>query len=274
MKSFFKVTVVSLALATSTACASFDLPQKPFFGNKEGKLSSEEGKQVEANEASAKEQIDKDFLLESKYFNVIKTVDNKPTITNPENMLALVNKEFSLPGTYEPNDLVTPNVAFSFGDADIPQRYIRKEAATALENLFKGAEKEGIELLAVSGYRSYERQLGILNNEMKRKGEEQAHQVVASPGESEHQSGLAMDITSRSNNLELSTNFGETVEGKWVRENAHRFGFIIRYPEGKEDITGYQYEPWHLRYVGVKQATILFKHDLTLEEYFKKAKAM
>ncbi|MED4531988.1 M15 family metallopeptidase [Metabacillus fastidiosus] len=250
------------------------MPQTPFFGDKEGKISAEETDKTKTNPALAGEQIDEDFLLESKYFNIVKNVDSQPTIANPENVLALVNKEFALPATYEPDDLVIPNVEFSFGKADVPQRYIRKEAAAALEGLFEQAEKEGIELLAVSGYRSYSRQLGVLNNEEKKKGKELARQTVALPGQSEHQSGLAMDVSSRSNNLELSEAFGETEEGKWLRENAHRFGYIIRYQKGKEEITGYQYEPWHLRYVGVERAKVIFEHDMTLEEYFKKAKAI
>lgn len=274
LKLFVKLTIVSTVFAVSTACANLEIPQTPFFGDKEGKISAEETDKTKTNPALAGEQIDEDFLLESKYFNIVKNVDSQPTIANPENVLALVNKEFALPATYEPDDLVIPNVAFSFGKADVPQRYIRKEAAAALEDLFKQAEKEGIELLAVSGYRSYSRQLGILNNEEKKKGEELARQTVALPGQSEHQSGLAMDVSSRSNNLELSEAFGETEEGKWLRENAHRFGYIIRYQKGKEEITGYQYEPWHLRYVGVERAKVIFEHDMTLEEYFKKAKAI
>ena len=94
--------------------------------------------------------------------------------------------------------------------------------------------------------------------------------VVANPGFSEHQTGLAMDISSLSANRDLTEEFGETIEGKWLKENAHLFGFILRYPKGKESITGYQYEPWHFRYVGEKVAPIIFSKNLTLEEYFKK----
>jgi D-alanyl-D-alanine carboxypeptidase len=184
----------------------------------------------------------------------------------------MVNKEYTLPETYEPSDMVIPNVTFSFGEAIVPQRYLRKEAARALEELFELAESEEIELFAVSGYRSYSRQQGIFNVEKEDKGEKQALQAVALPGQSEHQTGLAMDVSSRSVNLEITEEFGETKEGKWVRDNAHKAGFIIRYPEGKESITGYQYEPWHLRYVGKEQAIAIYKNRLTLEEYFLKVK--
>jgi D-alanyl-D-alanine carboxypeptidase len=95
---------------------------------------------------------------------------------------------------------------------------------------------------------------------------------VAIPGSSEHQSGLAMDIASKSTDLNLTEGFAETIEGKWLAENAHRFGFILRYPKGKEAITNYEYEPWHFRYVGEKAATVIYQHDWTLEEYFKEVK--
>lgn len=206
--------------------------------------------------------------LESHYFNEIEEVNGKPTIQNPLNILSLVNKQYALPEDYIPEDLVRPNVAFSFGDEDIEKSYMRKEAADSLEKMFVGAEQAGIEIFAVSGYRSYDRQVNIFDRKAGQVGEAAAAQVVAIPGFSEHQSGLAMDVSSRSNGLELTEAFGETVEGKWLAENAHKYGFILRYPKGKESITGYQYEPWHFRYVGVEAAKVIFEKNLTLEEYF------
>jgi D-alanyl-D-alanine carboxypeptidase len=100
-------------------------------------------------------------------------------------------------------------------------------------------------------------------------GQEAADKFSAKPGQSEHQTGLAIDITCEAMNYQLDYSFGVTDEGAWVKENAHRFGFIIRYPEGKEDITGYMYEPWHLRYVGVDLAEEVYNSGLTLEEYFE-----
>jgi D-alanyl-D-alanine carboxypeptidase len=249
----------------------------PFSGNQEGQDIKQSGQRSELENnivVPEEEQIDEDFLLESNFFNVVKQVDGNKIIENPTNILSMVNKEYTLPEEYEPTDMVTPNVEFSFGDQDIPQRYLRKEAAQALEELFSLAKNEDIELLAVSGFRSYSRQQGIFNVEKEDKGEEQALQAVALPGQSEHQTGLAMDITSRSVNLEITEDFGESIEGKWVKENAHKAGFIIRYPKGKETITGYQYEPWHLRYVGKEKAAVIYKNSLTLEEYFQKVKKM
>lgn len=162
-----------------------------------------------------------------------------------------------------------PKVEFSFGNQDIEKSYMRKEAAKALEDMFNGAKKSGITLYAVSGYRSYNRQTEVYDAEVSRVGEEKAVQAVAYPGNSEHQTGLAMDISSESADFLLTEGFGETKEGKWLKENAHLYGFILRYPKGKEKITQYKFEPWHFRYVGKKSAKDIYENDWTLEEYFK-----
>lgn len=235
-------------------------------GNKEGK---EDASQNEGIQSKNEMYDEKDPLsLEASYFNEVKVVNGRNVIQNPGNVLVLVNKQFSLPDGYEPLQLVIPEVAFSFGKLDLEKSYMRQAAAKALENLFAGALKEEVELFAVSGYRSYTRQSQVFEAEVKRAGREKAVQAVAVPGSSEHQTGLSMDISSRSANLELSEKFGETTEGKWLAENAHRYGFILRYPKGKEAITGYQYEPWHFRYVGSEAAKVIYEKKWTLEEYF------
>ncbi|WP_044022140.1 D-Ala-D-Ala carboxypeptidase VanY [Bacillus sp. SG-1] len=210
--------------------------------------------------------------LESQFFNTVETVDGKQVITNPENKLALVNKEFGLTGDYKPDDLVRPDVPFVFGNEDIEKAYIREEAAQALEEMFAAAQEAGLYLTAISGYRSYAYQEALLQREIKQFGEEKAVKAVAPPGNSEHQSGLAMDISSKSNDFQVNIAFENTPEGKWLNENAHKFGFILRYPRGKEEITGYQYEPWHFRYVGKEAAKVIYENDWTLEEYFKNVK--
>lgn len=178
----------------------------------------------------------------------------------------LVNKDRALPVEYIPQDLVVPNIPFSFSE-DLPKKKMRKEAAHAVERLFAQAERDGLQLTGVSAYRSYQRQQEIFDRNSKIKGEAEANKVSARPGESEHQTGLAIDVSAPSVNYQLVEAFGETKEGKWLRENAHKYGFIIRYPEGKEKTTGYQYEPWHLRYVGQKAAWTITTKGLTLEEY-------
>jgi len=132
--------------------------------------------------------------------------------------------------------------------------------------MFESAKKEGLELTAVSGYRSYKRQQSLHNTYIRRQGKTEADSVSAIPGTSEHQTGLAMDISSKSAKFQLEPIFGETAEGKWVAEHAHEFGFVIRYLEDKTETTEYSYEPWHLRYVGNPYATYIYKHHLTLEE--------
>ncbi len=187
-------------------------------------------------------------------------------VENPYEILSVVNKRFSLPSDYEPEDLTEPDVRFPFTEDD-PKKQLREEAAHALENLFAAADQVGIQLFAQSGFRSYDRQESIFAANVESDGADHANTYSARPGESEHQTGLVMDVTSEQVNFDLTTDFGETDEGKWVSEHAHEYGFIVRYLEGKEDITEYQYEPWHLRYVGISAATEIKENELTLEEY-------
>lgn len=187
-------------------------------------------------------------------------------VENPYDVLAVVNKSFSLPSDYEPEDLTVPNVRFPFTEDD-PKKQLRKEAADALEGLFSDADQVGLKLFAQSGFRSYDRQEAIFTANVDKHGEDHANTYSAKAGESEHQTGLVMDVTSEQVGFDLVTDFGDTEEGKWLAEHAHEYGFIIRYPEGKEEITKYQYEPWHLRYVGIKAATDIKEKEQTLEEY-------
>ncbi len=202
--------------------------------------------------------------------DTVKTVSGKNIVTNETDIAVVVNKERGLPDTYEPTDLTEPNVDFSFsGKAD--KRMLRKEAAQALEKLFKQASGDGIKLYGVSGYRSRATQVSVYNNNVKTQGQAEADKVSARPGFSEHQTGLAIDVSSQSAKFALEEVFGTTKEGKWLAEHAHETGFIIRYPKGKESITGYSYEPWHIRYVGVDIAKVVYENRWTLEEYFRNA---
>lgn len=181
----------------------------------------------------------------------------------PEGYLMLVNRSFMLSADYEPEDLVRPNVKHTSTAI-----LMRKDAAAALEALFNAAQEEaGLTLYAHSGYRSYGTQRAIYERKIKNsKSLAQARLLVADPGASEHQLGLAMDIKNSKNGL-LNAAFGKSKEGKWLAENAWRFGFIIRYKAEWTDITGYAYEPWHVRYVGLEHAQILQELDIPLEEY-------
>jgi D-alanyl-D-alanine carboxypeptidase len=187
---------------------------------------------------------------------------------DPSSITVFVNKEHSLPKKYIPENLVTVNVYFHLLSYD-ERTMMRPEAAEALEQLFASAEEAGYKLSGVSGYRSYTRQYNIFTNNILTKGKEHTLKYSAAPGTSEHQTGLAMDVSCESLRYDLSTSFSETPEGIWLSQNAYHYGYIIRYPKGKGDITGYAYEPWHIRYVGKGLAKYLYENDLTLEEYYK-----
>lgn len=144
---------------------------------------------------------------------------------------------------------------------------MRDDAATALEEMFAAAKEEKITLTIVSGYRSYSKQQTIYSRKIKTTGsKEKANLLVALPGSSEHQLGMAMDLGTTGSSG-LSERFGNTKAGVWVSENAHRFGFIVRYQQGYEDVTGYAFEPWHVRYVGKEAAQAVFDSGLPLEYY-------
>lgn len=190
-------------------------------------------------------------------------------IENPGAIDALVNRKNNLPDTYVPDDLVKiTDVPTVLTNPEVNQ--LRKSAYEALIELFKAAKDEaGYDLYARSGYRSYNTQVSLYSSYVANHGQAAADTFSARPGQSEHQTGLSMDITCEAMNFQLDDTFGQTEEGKWVSENAHKFGFIIRYPKGKEDITGYMYEPWHIRYLGSELATDVHESGLTLEEYFE-----
>lgn len=165
---------------------------------------------------------------------------NKDGLTYVEGVL-IVNKKYSLPKDYGSG--------------------VDEEAYNQLKLLQESAKKAGYNIPLRSGYRSYERQETIYNNYVKVYGQKRTDTFSARPGHSEHQTGLAFDVG------KIDDNYGNTKEGKWLSDNAHLYGFIIRYPKGKQDITGYKYEPWHIRYLGVNLATKVYNSGLCLEEY-------
>ncbi|KAA9008432.1 M15 family metallopeptidase [Paenibacillus spiritus] len=187
-------------------------------------------------------------------------------VTDPDSVTVMVNKQYGLPGQYRPDDLVYPEVRFLFKEK-IEKRMMRKEAAEALERMFGAAQKDGVYLAGVSAYRSEKTQRSLFNAYAARDGEEKARTYSAVPGYSEHQTGLAIDVSGSEGKCAAESCFAGTKEAEWLAEHASEYGFIIRYPEGKESITGYKYEPWHIRYVGTEAAGIIASGGLTLEEY-------
>ena len=188
--------------------------------------------------------------------------------TKEDSYTVLVNRKYPMSRDYVPADLVVPRIRFSFYGT-YEKSYVRQVTASALEQLFTAGQKKGIILKGVSGYRSYARQQEIYNAHVLRTGVKSTDLVSAKPGTSEHQTGLSIDVSSESVGCALEESFGSTAEGKWLAKNCHKYGFIIRYPKDKTEITGYSYEPWHIRYVGKKLATYLYKKGLTLEEYYQ-----
>ncbi|MFB4169709.1 D-alanyl-D-alanine carboxypeptidase family protein [Virgibacillus sp. JSM 102003] len=225
----------------------------------DGNLEVNPGTGLEKNNDTEENQNDNEN-------NQNNNKENSNVVSNPSSILALVNKNNKLPADYVPNNLVNPNVRFPFTE-DLPKKQMRQVAANALENMFNAGDKAGVDLFAQSGYRSYDRQEAIFAANAREHGRKAANQFSAQAGESEHQTGLTMDVTSADINYRLNTNFANTDEGQWVKKHASEYGFIIRYPKGKTSITGYQYEPWHLRYVGEKAAKYIDSNNITLEQY-------
>ncbi len=182
--------------------------------------------------------------------------------------LVLVNKQIALPSGYKPEDLVTPNIDF-VDSATGERRMLRQEAATAVEALMKDAKAAGIDLRGTSAFRSYDYQVQLFNAYVARDGKEQALKYSAPPGHSEHQTGLAIDISSASVGYQLTQGLEQTKEGKWLADNAHTYGFIVRYQRAYEAETGYMYEPWHLRYIGVEHATNVHEMNVPFEQYLE-----
>ncbi len=187
--------------------------------------------------------------------------------TKPSSITVLVNKEYGLPSDYIPQDLEVPVIIFSCPGYS-EKKLMRKEACEALVSLVKAAKDEGLDIYGVSGYRSYDRQLTIYNKNLQKNGEEQTNLYSAKAGHSEHQSGLAMDVSTQSIHNHLDITFAATPEGKFIANHANEYGFVIRYPKDKSEITGYAYEPWHIRYVGTQLANYLYENNLCLEEYY------
>jgi D-alanyl-D-alanine carboxypeptidase len=180
-----------------------------------------------------------------------------------DSYLICVNKQTALPEDYVPADLRAVDVPFSNGASD-ERRQLRAAAADALEMMFRAAEGDGVLLRGFSGYRSYESQRAVYRRGA-RAGNTDSY--IAKPGHSEHQTGLSMDVGGMGNR-QLEAAFAGTDAGKWVAENAHKYGFIVRYPAGGEALTGYAYEPWHLRYVG-EAAPRIYETGLVLEQYLE-----
>jgi zinc D-Ala-D-Ala carboxypeptidase len=191
------------------------------------------------------------------------------SLSDAKSKWAIINKRRQIiPIDYVPNNLVVPSVALK-NPSNTSEVKLRDDAAQALGELFAKAKKESINLTLISGYRSYDLQAVVYESFVKTQGKQTADTQSARPGHSEHQLGLAADIAPSNGTCELEICFAETPEGKWLAKNAPSFGYVIRYDKNQQDIVGYQFEPWHIRYVGKELAQkVLRNNNIPLELLF------
>ena len=176
-------------------------------------------------------------------------------------ILMLTNKFYSLDNTYDSSTMASVSKQYSYGE----NQMVTEETFNAFLNMFNAAKKENLTLIINSSFRSFEEQDEIYNYYKSINGEEYANKIAAKPGYSEHQTGMAIDIQTYGSTAKT---FEEFDEFKWLQDNAHKYGFILRYPKDKEYLTGYEYESWHYRYVGVKVATYIYQNNITFDEYY------
>jgi zinc D-Ala-D-Ala carboxypeptidase len=184
-------------------------------------------------------------------------------VSEGDYLLALVIKDTTLKGDYVPANLV-PVPAYMHPSYSMQ---LRSEALVHLENLWQAAEGEGVTLHIRSAYRSYDTQKGLFNDYASKYGEEQANRFSARPGQSEHQLGTAVDFGGT--NVDFKADYGQTPQGLWLAAHAYKYGFALSYAEGKEHITGYIYEPWHYRYIGIEAAAEWKDSGKTLKEFLE-----
>lgn len=185
-----------------------------------------------------------------------------------DDLLVLVNKEYKLPSTYTPSDLVK---ASNSGIRRGENYYLRNILISDLKDMVNDAKSESIDLSIVSGYRSYQTQINTYNYWLDKnsKNVEYVDTFSARPGHSQHQLGTAIDFSSREIGDILGDSFSNTKASKWLIENAYKYGFVISYPKGFENITGYKFESWHYRYVGRKHTLEIANTNQILELYLK-----
>ena len=197
-------------------------------------------------------------MYKNKIFNPIGIKTN--IIKNPKDITVLVNKLNQIPDNWVPDDLVKV--------VDSHQK-LRQEAAQAYKEFYQAAKSQGINIYSISGYRSNETQTLYWNNQVKVRGEEYASQYSAYPLRSEHQLGLAIDVSYKTDGDRLNEDVEKSPIGKFIVSDGYKYGYILRYPKDKVSITNYGYEPWHIRYVGKALAKKLHQSHMTLEEYYE-----
>lgn len=215
------------------------------------------------NQAPLSQKDDKQFV-HIPGTNPITRINGDPT--KPDSLWTVVSKDYPLTDKhYKPADLELMAVP-TREDKTVEERSVRSLIQKPLADMFDAAKHEGFDLMVASGFRSYELQQTYFTSYSQTYGEAEATKFSARPGESEHQTGLAVDISLVSRECYLDVCFGEKPAGKWLAAHAYEYGFTLRYPADKTNITQYQYEPWHFRFVGKDLARALHDSGLTLDE--------
>jgi len=212
------------------------------------------------------------YINENKDINLNKVVSlvnvnrdrdfyKEPIKTNyKDEKLMLVNKYYYLDKDYEPENIITTSGTYSYANNSL-----NEETYNAYQELYDAAKIDGYTILIVSSYRNYDYQEEIWTSRKKLYGTRKADEYAARAGHSEHQTGYAVDVADFN---DVNDKFGDTKSYIWMKENAHKYGFILRYPKDKDDITGYSYEPWHYRYVGKEIASKIYNENITFDEYY------
>lgn len=243
MKKFTAIILCAVLLLTSAGCApvesegdiiEIDSIYAPVY--EESSSSSEPSQESLAVSSSSEPSSQKQSVINS-------SSKGDKTVISPTYIkgVLIVNKTYALPSSYAPG--------------------VDATAKAWLNKMFAAAKEDGLDLYIASGYRSYERQTQLYNYYVSQDGKAAADRYSARPGHSEHQTGLAFDIN------DPSDSFIGTPESKWLAKHCYEYGFIIRYTQDKESITGFKYEPWHVRYVGTQLAKTLYESGQCLEEY-------
>lgn len=203
--------------------------------------------------------------IESDY----KELEYLESILN-DKYFVLINRDNKLDKSYVPSNLKKSEAKFL---DYVQDNNLESATSDAARKMFEAAAQDGISLIGVSGYRSYSLQKKLYETRVRENGEEKTRAYTAEPGASEHQSGLAIDILCNEYQT-LDEGFENTDAFRWLTENCYKYGFILRYLKGKEDITGYNYEPWHFRYIGNEEiAEDIMNRGLTFEEYINEVKS-
>ncbi|MEG0826679.1 MAG: M15 family metallopeptidase [Bacilli bacterium] len=205
-------------------------------------------------------EIDIPTIISIVNTNCDKDFYTDPKTASGNDYLILANKYNQLEKGFIPNDLVDISIQYAYNG-----HQIRKDVNNEYIRMAKEAKKQGLTLIVNSSFRLYEKQEEIYNSFVRKNGKEEADKQAARPGFSEHQTGLALDLSTK---LKENQTFENTEEFIWLKDNSYKFGFILRYPKGLENITGYQYEPWHYRYVGTEVAKIIHDENITFDEYY------